>query len=184
MDIADNYQEGKVYVLKIPLAQGSFELLVTKIGEDFFAVANTDPYDGHTKLSKGKLFGNKLMSPKNGTAYNVQTGEVEYGPAIDNVPIFKCEVRGDQLFVVVPKKPPVKIKPYLAARDYADMRKVVIIGGGESAIACAETMRFLDYYVRKQQIINLTFKRESLWSSHHTWTFQSTKRSFWRQSSS
>lgn len=93
------------------------------------------------------MFGNKLMSPSNGVAYNVTTGEVEYGPAIDDVPKFKCEVKQGQLVVTIPKKPPVRIKPYLAVRDYADMRKVVIIGGGESALACAETMRYLDYYV-------------------------------------
>ncbi len=147
LDIVDNYQEGKMYVHSIPLAQGSFEILVTKIDGEFYAISNIDPYDGHTKLSKGRLFGNKLMSPQQGVAYNVKNGEIEYGPAIDNVPIFKCDVKGGHLVVIIPKKPPVKIRPYLAPRDYADMRKVVIVGGGESALAAAETLRFLDYYV-------------------------------------
>lgn len=147
LDFAENYQEGKMYVHKIPLQDGNFEVLVTKLDGEFYAIANTDPYDGNTKLSKGKLFGNKLMSPMNGSAYNVKTGEVEYGPALDNVPIFKCNVKDGYVNVMVPKKPPVKIRPYLSSRDFADMRKVVIIGGGESALACAETMRFLSYEV-------------------------------------
>ena len=147
LDIAENYQEGKIYVHQIPLATGNYEILVTKLDGQFYAVANIDPFDGNTKLSKGKLFGNKLMSPSNGVAYNIKNGEVEYGPALDNVPIFKCEVRNGLLNVIVPKTPPVKIRPYLAPRDYADMRKVVIVGGGESALAAAETLRYLDYYV-------------------------------------
>jgi nitrite reductase/ring-hydroxylating ferredoxin subunit len=133
-------------------------VLVTKIKGEFYAVANTDPYDGHTRLSKGKLFGNKLMSSNNGVAYNIKNGEVEYGPALDNIPIFKCLIKEGQLHVVVPKKPPVKIRPYLAQRDYADMRKIVIVGGGESALAAAETLRYLDYYVKlKFQCVILTF---------------------------
>lgn len=147
LDIAENYQEGKMYVHQIPLAQGNYEILVTKIDGQYFAISNTDPFDGNTRLSKGKLFGNKLMSPNNGVAYNIKNGEVEYGPAIDNIPIFKCQVNDGVLNVIVPKTPPVKIRPYLAPRDYADMRKVVIVGGGESAMAAAETLRFLDYYV-------------------------------------
>lgn len=73
---------------------------------------------------------------------------------MDNVPIFKCDVKNGHLIVVIPKKPPVKIRPYLAPRDYADMRKVVIVGGGESALAAAETLRYLDYYVRNNFLIH------------------------------
>ena len=67
--------------------------------------------------------------------------------------------------VIIPKKPPVKIRPYLAPRDYADMRKVVIIGGGESALAAAETLRFLDFYVSHHFMTPkfLMLARERLW---------------------
>ena len=147
MDYEENYQEGKVYTHRIILASGSYDIILIKNDGNFFALSAVDPYDGATHLSKATVYGNKLLSPSNGCAYCIETGNVEYGPAFDNLPIFKTQVVDGQVKVIVPKKPPVKVRPYLAMRDYADMRKVVIVGSSEAALACAETLRHMEYTV-------------------------------------
>lgn len=142
------FEEGKIYSRKIMMQDGSYKIIIIKHEDEFYALSAISPYDGSTDLSKGKVFGNKLLSPKNGSAYNIKNGEVEYGPGMDNIPVFKTIVDNGQLVVQIPKKPPVKIRPYVSVRDYADMRKVVIIGGSEAALTCAETLRSLEYTVR------------------------------------
>jgi Pyridine nucleotide-disulphide oxidoreductase len=92
------------------------------------------------------LFGDKIVAPENGSAYNIQTGMVEYGPALDNLPIFQAKVDKDgQVFAFIPDNPPSRIRPLLATRDYNDLRRVVIVGSEPAVISCAETLRQFDY---------------------------------------
>ena len=86
------------------------------------------------------------MAPRDGVSYNIVTGHVEDGPATHDLPIFKTLVdKEGRVSVMFPKKPPIMIRPYRTIRDYNDPRKYVIVGGGEAAITCAETIRALDF---------------------------------------
>ena len=107
-----------------------------------------------TDLAKGVVFGDKILSPSNGTAYNIKTGEAEWGPGMDNLPVFQTKVDEDEgkLYVYLPKNPPKRLRPYLYLRDFNDLRKVVIIGNGAAAITCAETLRQMEYTVTKYLI--------------------------------
>lgn len=141
------------------MQDGGYPIIVIREGGEFYALYAVSPYDGYTDLSRGTVFGNKLLSPKNGCAYNITNGEVEYGPGLDNIPIFKTVVKDGELSVIMPKKPPIKIRPFVSVRDYSDMRKVLIIGGTEAAVTCAETLRSLEYTVRLGYF--LTISRET-----------------------
>ena len=57
----------------------------------FSDFSGLDTYDGSTRLIDGICFENKLYSPMNGSAYNIATGEVELGPAMDDLPRFFVE---------------------------------------------------------------------------------------------
>jgi len=125
---------------------GVIDILLIKHNGNFYALGSTHTYDGETELFKGGVvFGNKLLAPKHGTAYNIETGRIEDGPGSDSLPIFKTLVEDGQVKVMLPKKAPIKIKPQLSSRDYNDPRKLVVIGGGEAAMACAEALRNLEY---------------------------------------
>lgn len=45
----------------------------------------------------------------------------------------------------MPQDPPISVRPMMMPRDYADSRKVIIVGGGASGHACAETLRHMNY---------------------------------------
>ena len=124
-----------------------YEIILIRKGNLVFALGAISPYDGVTNLAGGVVFGNKLYSPRNGEAYNVRTGEVEYGPGFDCLPIFKTRVKDGKVSVLIPRRIPSKVKPFQGFRDYADTRKVVVFGGSEAALACAETLRSLEFTV-------------------------------------
>lgn len=168
------------------LQDGAYKVMIIKHEGNFYALGAISPYDGCTDLSKGQVFGNKLLSPKNGNAYNITNGEVEYGPGLDNIPIFHIMIQEGKVVLQIPKKPPVKIRPYVSVRDYADMRKVVIIGGTEAAVTAAETLRSLEYtvnfFLKKFQrekspslLLNTMFRSTHLscLNLSNTWTTQS-----------
>lgn len=64
---------------------------MTRYKGKVYAVGGLCTYDGKTELKDGIVFGNKLYSPNHGCAYNIQNGEVEYAPAIDDLPRFFAE---------------------------------------------------------------------------------------------
>lgn len=145
-----DYIEGKIYTHKISLPNGSAEtIILIKHKRKFYALSSTCSYDLMTDLSQGVVFGDKIMAPRNGTAYNIKNGEVEWGPSFDNIPIYQTSIENGEISIFVPKTPPKKIRPNLYLRDYSDLRKVVIIGAGPAAVACAETLRIMEYTVKK-----------------------------------
>ena len=88
------------------------KLLLVKYKGSFYCLSATCTYDGKTNLGNGMVFGDKLVAPDNGSAYNIQTGMVEYGPAIDNLPLFQAKVDKDgQVFAYIPDNPPTRIRP-------------------------------------------------------------------------
>jgi nitrite reductase/ring-hydroxylating ferredoxin subunit len=113
---------------------------------NFYCLSATCTYDGKTDLGKGQVFGDKLVTPDNGSAYSIQSGMVEYGPALDNLPIFQAKVDQEgRVFAFIPDNPPIKVRPLLATRDYNDLRRVIIVGSDPAVISCAETLRQFDF---------------------------------------
>lgn len=146
---ASEYKEGQVYGHEIIINERKIRLVVIKHKDQFYCLGGTCAYDGKTKLSDGVVFGDKLLAPENGSAYNITNGQAEHGPAIDNIPIFEARVdkQSGKLTVFVPDVPPKKIKPLIVGRDFNDLRRVVLIGSDPSVITCAETLRLFEYSV-------------------------------------
>ena len=80
----------------------SVKLILIRYKGQIYCLAGTCTYDDCTELDKGTLFGNKLMCPLHGCAYNIQTGGAEYGPAIDGLPKFFADVEGEDVNVFLP----------------------------------------------------------------------------------
>ncbi len=135
-----------VYPQEVLIKERKVKLVLIKHQGTFYCLSATCTYDGKTDLGRGLLFGDKLVAPENGSAYNIQTGMVEYGPAIDNLPLFQAKVDQDgRVFAYIPDNPPTRIRPLLATRDFNDLRRVVIVGSDPAVISCAETLRQFDY---------------------------------------
>ena len=69
------------------------------------------------------------------------TGTSEYSPAIDYLAKFYVEEKNGKISLYVPRFVPKRIIPFSFPRDYNDLRKVVIIGSGASAMGCVETLK-------------------------------------------
>jgi nitrite reductase/ring-hydroxylating ferredoxin subunit len=141
----EDYIENQIYEHTVYLEDRKIKVLVFKYNGIFYATGAYNPYDFSIELKDGLLLHNKLMCPITGSAFNIETGEPEYGPATDCLPIFQTTVIEGKLVICLPKNPPIKIRPNLSPRDFADMRKVIIIGGGPAAYSTAENLRQMSY---------------------------------------
>jgi nitrite reductase/ring-hydroxylating ferredoxin subunit len=131
---------------EITLKERKVRVVVVKCKGQLYCLGGYDTFDGTTRLYKGAVFGDKLYSPQNGSAFNVTNGTVEYGPAIDNLPIFQTQIDAKgNLVISVPDFPPKKVRPMLIGRDFNDLRRVVLVGSDPSVISCAETLRYMEY---------------------------------------
>ena len=74
-------------------------MALSRVNGKIYAVAGfcsySDPLDSgdYTKntFEDAMIFGDKLMCPHHGCAFNIKTGTVEFGPAYDNLPRFFIE---------------------------------------------------------------------------------------------
>jgi apoptosis-inducing factor 3 len=140
------YEEGKIYEHELIIKQRKVRVVLVKYKGKFYSLGGTCTYDGESRLYQGVVFGNKLLSPFNGSAYNITTGQVEHGPAVDNLPIYETKLTPEgKVMIFVPDFPPKKVRPLLIGRDFNDLRRVVILGSDPSVISCAETLRQMEY---------------------------------------
>ena len=115
-------------------ANGEAVVLV-KRGESFFAIGATcTHYSG--PLAEGLLVGDALHCPWHHAAFDVRTGEPVRAPALNNVPRWKTEVRGENIFVTSKDETPTSRTP---PRDAP--ASMVIIGAGAAGQAAVEALR-------------------------------------------
>lgn len=136
-----------MYGHEIIINEKKIRIVVVKHQGQFYCLGGLCAYDGKTKLGDGIVFGDKLVAPDNGSAYNIANGQVEHGPAMDNIPIFETRIEKEKLVVFIPDVPPKRIKPLITGRDLNDLRRVVILGSDPAVISCAETLRLFEYSV-------------------------------------
>jgi nitrite reductase/ring-hydroxylating ferredoxin subunit len=74
------YIPGKIYQYNLPLGDRFYNLIVSKYNQRIYALSGICPYDLGTNLGEGVIFNNKLYCPHHGDAFNIETGETEYGP--------------------------------------------------------------------------------------------------------
>ena len=72
--------------------------LLLRVGNDFYAIEDVCTHDGG-ELDQGELEGDRIMCPRNGSYFDVRTGDALTLPAVLPVPTFGVRVDGDDIYV-------------------------------------------------------------------------------------
>ena len=116
---------------------GDEDAILVRKGDEFFAVgAHCTHYGG--PLAGGLIAGETVRCPWHHACFSLRSGEALRAPALDPVPCWRVEVRGDVAFAREKLAAPTPIKPVGGARL---PRRVVIIGGGAAGLAAADMLR-------------------------------------------
>jgi apoptosis-inducing factor 3 len=118
--------------------EGQRVLLVRKGGEVYGIGPKCTHYGG--SLARGIFDGECVRCPLHHAGFLPETGEARHAPAIDPVPVFAVERRGDRLFVGGRKEAESTTVPLSM-----DPSSVVIVGGGAAGFAAAEMLRRENY---------------------------------------
>ena len=112
------------------------DVVLLRRGGEFFAIgAYCSHY--HGPLAEGLAAGETVRCPWHHACFNIRTGEALHAPALDPIPCWRVEQRGDVVFVR-------ERLPSPAARSSASAAgpaSVVIIGGGAAGLAAADRLR-------------------------------------------
>jgi apoptosis-inducing factor 3 len=119
---------------------GDEQVLVLKRGEEYFAVAALcTHYHGH--LVDGLLVGSSIRCPWHHACFDLRTGRVERGPALD--PLDRWQVEQQDGRVLVRRKLQPARPPQRAADTQPE--SIVILGAGAAGLAAALTLRRTGY---------------------------------------
>jgi NADPH-dependent 2,4-dienoyl-CoA reductase/sulfur reductase-like enzyme/nitrite reductase/ring-hydroxylating ferredoxin subunit len=120
---------------------GEEQVLIVKRGEEYFAVAALcTHYHGH--LIDGLLVDGSIRCPWHHACFDLKTGRVERGPALDPLDRWQVEQQDGRIFVRR-KLPPART----ASNQAADTQpqSIVIVGTGAAGIAAALALRRAGY---------------------------------------
>ncbi|XP_011684461.1 PREDICTED: apoptosis-inducing factor 3-like isoform X2 [Wasmannia auropunctata] len=126
----------------LPLGDNGKILLVKQNGE-LHAIGTKCTHYG-ALLHTGALGEGRVRCPWHGACFNIKTGDIEDYPGLDSLPCYKVRVDEDGLVHVRAKRKDLDINKRtkdMSARDPADTKTVVIVGGGPSGATCAESLR-------------------------------------------
>ncbi len=114
-------------------AHGRAALFLRRGGE-VFALGATCPHYG-APLVEGLIVGHQLRCPWHHARFDVRTGEAVAAPALDSLPCWRVERRGETL--VLGEQVPVWTKPAPSGAP----ESVLIVGAGAAGNAAAEMLR-------------------------------------------
>jgi len=80
---------------------GGAEIALANMEGRFYAVSNECTHAACALSEEGQLEGEELTCNCHGSMFNVTTGEVLQGPAVDNLRSFKTRLEGDNILVEV-----------------------------------------------------------------------------------
>jgi NADPH-dependent 2,4-dienoyl-CoA reductase/sulfur reductase-like enzyme/nitrite reductase/ring-hydroxylating ferredoxin subunit len=115
-------------------AQGKPVLLARSGGEWFAIGAVCSHYSG--PLPEGLMVGDTVRCPWHHACFSLRTGEALRTPALNDVPCWRVEQRGDMVYVTGKARKP---EPMASRRRGPD--SVVIVGAGAAGDSAAETLR-------------------------------------------
>ena len=77
---------------------GDQRILLANLGGRYYAVDDECPH-AFGVLSMGQLYGEEVLCPVHGAAFNVKTGAVLSLPADQNLTVYPVRVEGDDILV-------------------------------------------------------------------------------------
>ena len=115
------------------------DVVLLRRGSEFFAFgAYCTHY--HGPLAEGLVAGETVRCPWHHACFNIRTGEALHAPALDPIPCWRVERRGDVVFVRERLHSPAARAPTSSASPVGPS-SVVIIGGGAAGLAAADRLR-------------------------------------------
>ena len=109
-------------------------VLVARRGDELFAIGATCTHYGGP-LAKGLMVDCTVHCPWHHARFDLRTGEPIAAPALNNVPRYKFDKRGEQFFVTG------KIDEKLVRKPVSSPASVLIVGAGAAGGAAAEMLR-------------------------------------------
>src|ERR1051325_9738770 len=90
----DTLKDGVMVAGKV----GDDDVLVVRVGDRIRAVGGACTHY-HGRLADGLLVGDTVRCPLHHACFNLETGEALRAPALDPLPCWRVEQRGDHVFV-------------------------------------------------------------------------------------
>src|SRR6187399_2414854 len=109
-------------------------ILVARRGEDLFAIGATCTHYGGP-LAEGLMVDCTVRCPWHHARFDLRTGEAIAAPALNSVPCYSIEKRGERFFVTGKNDKKVEHRPKSSPDS------VVIVGAGAAGGAAAEMLR-------------------------------------------
>jgi NADPH-dependent 2,4-dienoyl-CoA reductase/sulfur reductase-like enzyme/nitrite reductase/ring-hydroxylating ferredoxin subunit len=115
--------------------QGEGALLIRSGGE-FFLIGDACTHY-HGPLAEGLVVGDTIRCPWHHACFGLRDGAALRAPALDAIPCWRAERRGDKIFATQKIDPKARPRP----APPPTLGRVAIIGGGPAGLAAARTLR-------------------------------------------
>lgn len=119
---------------------GDASVLLAKVSGEIHAVSGSCTHYGGP-LGEGLRVGDEIRCPWHHACFNLRTGAAEKAPAFAPLSCWKVEIEGERVFVRSEQPADNKATPAPAQAP----KRVVIVGGGAAAFACAQRLRERGY---------------------------------------
>ena len=123
-------------------------VLLTRVDDELFAVGGACTHYG-AHLAAGLVTGETVRCPWHHACFSLRTGAALRSPAFDPLPRWRVEREGPLVFVREKATAPA---PAETVKVPADIRSIIIVGGGAAGFACADALRRLGYNGRLTMI--------------------------------
>ena len=118
---------------------GDDAVLLARVGDEVFAIgASCTHYGG--PLAEGVIEGDAVRCPWHHACFSLRNGEALRSPALNPVPCWKVERRGDRV-IVGEKMERDALAPTYPVAARAEAQRIVIVGAGAAGTAAAEMLR-------------------------------------------
>ena len=91
------------------------------------------------------MIDNIIKCPWHGANFDIETGMSDLYPSLDSLSKYVIHQDNGELVVFLPKEMKGNKVNEMSKRDPLDNRVYAIVGGGPAALACAETLRQMNY---------------------------------------